>query len=183
MVRFGARDYDPGPGRWTSRDPILFASGQSNLYAYIDNDPLNATDRSGLKPCPLGEAFAQACAVGPLDAWSAKDIADDANFWAKKHFPSKDGVEHPSNDPFRHCIASCNLARELGEDQAEEVGDTHEICVPNTPESTSMDLNNNRTGRSLADGDGSCVQQCLGALNNGQLQMFPGGTTTPKRGD
>jgi RHS repeat-associated protein len=48
LVRFGARDYDPYAGRWTARDPILFVSGQTNLYAYVGNDPNNTTDPSGL---------------------------------------------------------------------------------------------------------------------------------------
>jgi RHS repeat-associated protein len=32
LVRFGARDYDPQSGRWTAKDPLGFASGQTNLY-------------------------------------------------------------------------------------------------------------------------------------------------------
>ncbi|NJL26928.1 MAG: hypothetical protein HC897_03105 [Thermoanaerobaculia bacterium] len=48
LVRFGARDYDPESGRWTARDPILFASGSTNNYVYVDNDPVNYTDPSGL---------------------------------------------------------------------------------------------------------------------------------------
>jgi RHS repeat-associated protein len=48
LVRFGARDYDPETGRWTARDPILFAGGQTNLFAYAGNDPVNAIDPSGL---------------------------------------------------------------------------------------------------------------------------------------
>jgi uncharacterized protein RhaS with RHS repeats len=48
LVRFGARDYDPYTGRWTARDPILFAGGQSNLYAYVNNDPVNGVDPTGL---------------------------------------------------------------------------------------------------------------------------------------
>jgi RHS repeat-associated protein len=40
-VRFGARDYDAETGRWTARDPILFAGGQANLYAYVENDDLD----------------------------------------------------------------------------------------------------------------------------------------------
>jgi RHS repeat-associated protein len=48
LVRFGARDYDAETGRWTARDPILFAGGQANLYIYAHADPLNRTDRLGL---------------------------------------------------------------------------------------------------------------------------------------
>jgi RHS repeat-associated protein len=48
LVRFGARDYDPETGRWTSKDPIRFAGGDTNLYGYVLNDPINLTDPSGL---------------------------------------------------------------------------------------------------------------------------------------
>jgi hypothetical protein len=48
LVRFGARDFDPYTGRWTARDPILFAGEQANLYAYAGNDPVNFLDPTGL---------------------------------------------------------------------------------------------------------------------------------------
>jgi RHS repeat-associated protein len=48
LLRFGARDYDPETGRWTSKDPIGFAGGGSNLYGYVLADPINAADPSGL---------------------------------------------------------------------------------------------------------------------------------------
>ena len=47
MVAFGARDYDPGLGRWTTRDPVGFAGGL-NHYAYVGGDPVNLIDPSGL---------------------------------------------------------------------------------------------------------------------------------------
>jgi RHS repeat-associated protein len=52
FVRFGARDYDPATGRWTSMDPIDYAGGDSNLYGYVANDPVNGVDPSGLLAAP-----------------------------------------------------------------------------------------------------------------------------------
>ncbi|MBL4898621.1 MAG: hypothetical protein JKX76_03115, partial [Colwellia sp.] len=48
LVRFGVRDYDSEIGRWTAKDPILFDGGQTNLYAYVNNDPVNLIDPTGL---------------------------------------------------------------------------------------------------------------------------------------
>jgi RHS repeat-associated protein len=48
LVRFGARDYDAETGRWTAKDPILFAGGDTNLYTYVVSDPVNLTDFEGL---------------------------------------------------------------------------------------------------------------------------------------
>ncbi|MBM9538730.1 RHS repeat-associated core domain-containing protein [Desulfobulbus alkaliphilus] len=41
------RYYDPRTGRYITPDPIGLAGGM-NLYAYVDNDPVNATDPMGL---------------------------------------------------------------------------------------------------------------------------------------
>ncbi|MFT5429574.1 MAG: RHS repeat-associated protein [Myxococcota bacterium] len=48
LTRFGARDYDPRRARWTAKDPIKFAGGDTNLYAYVGGDPVNGIDPSGL---------------------------------------------------------------------------------------------------------------------------------------
>jgi RHS repeat-associated protein len=47
LVRFGSRDYDPVSGRWTAFDPIYYESGSANLYAYVDNNPVNFRDPCG----------------------------------------------------------------------------------------------------------------------------------------
>ena len=47
LVRFGARDYDPDVGRWTAKDPIFFAGGDSDLYGYCLYDPVNFVDANG----------------------------------------------------------------------------------------------------------------------------------------
>jgi len=48
LVRFGYRDYDPAIGRWTAKDPIGFAGGDTDLYGYCLNDPVNMVDPLGL---------------------------------------------------------------------------------------------------------------------------------------
>jgi RHS repeat-associated protein len=49
LVRFGYRDYNPDTGRWTAKDPIFFAGGDTDLYGYVTNDPINYTDSFGLE--------------------------------------------------------------------------------------------------------------------------------------
>ena len=48
FVRFGFRDYDPETGRFTTRDPALFATDQLHLFAYAGSDPINRRDPTGL---------------------------------------------------------------------------------------------------------------------------------------
>jgi len=45
---YRARYYDPQIGRFINRDPIGFAGGDVNLYAYVWNDPVNWVDPRGL---------------------------------------------------------------------------------------------------------------------------------------
>ena len=88
LVRFGARDYNPVIGRWTAKDPILFAGGDTNLYGYALSDPVNTSDHSGLEPCTckekessnkwdeLGHSIAQfAAGQGMLEIGAGNSIA------------------------------------------------------------------------------------------------------------
>lgn len=47
-IRFGARDYGPGTGRWTAKEPSPFLAWETNLQAYADGDPVNWIDPQGL---------------------------------------------------------------------------------------------------------------------------------------
>jgi len=57
LTRFGARDYDPETGRWTIKDPIRFDGGDSNLYGYVLNDPINFVDPLGLIWVTVGTEY------------------------------------------------------------------------------------------------------------------------------
>lgn len=50
MFYYGFRYYNPSTGRWLSRDPIE-EEGGVNLYAMVNNDPVNSWDYLGLKEC------------------------------------------------------------------------------------------------------------------------------------
>jgi RHS repeat-associated protein len=69
LYYYRARYYMPGCGRFISEDPIGWASGQANNYAYVGGDPISYTDPSGL--CGWTDAI-----VGFGDAFGAGLIRD-----------------------------------------------------------------------------------------------------------
>ncbi len=48
LYYYRARYYDPKTGRFITEDPLGFASGTTNLYSYVGNNPLNWVDPWGL---------------------------------------------------------------------------------------------------------------------------------------
>lgn len=73
LMYYRARWYDPIQGRFITEDPIGFAGGV-NLYAYVNNSPINYADPSGLgiadtSRCARAAAIlAAACALAILPA-------------------------------------------------------------------------------------------------------------------
>ncbi|MFI9325659.1 polymorphic toxin-type HINT domain-containing protein [Kitasatospora aureofaciens] len=71
LTNLGARQYQPTTGRFLSPDPIIdLASPQQwNAYAYSNNNPVNLSDPSGLRP--EGKCSGDCANVdGSIDLWA-----------------------------------------------------------------------------------------------------------------
>jgi RHS repeat-associated protein len=55
LYYYRARYYDSNLQRFTAEDPIGFAGGETNLYGYVHNDPINQVDPWGLIPKNLAQ--------------------------------------------------------------------------------------------------------------------------------
>ena len=52
LYYYRARFYSPSMGRFISEDPIGFAGQGTSLYAYVENDPVDSVDPTGLLGVP-----------------------------------------------------------------------------------------------------------------------------------
>jgi RHS repeat-associated protein len=77
LTRFGARDYDAEMGRWTAKDPIRFAGGDTNLYGYVGNNPVNWIDPWGLTTVQVGVTVN--IQAGPINFTGTVGLAVDGH--------------------------------------------------------------------------------------------------------
>ncbi|MFZ1700559.1 MAG: RHS repeat-associated core domain-containing protein [Pyrinomonadaceae bacterium] len=78
LIRFGARDYDPETGRWTTRETPTFFGNDTNLYSYAFADPINFFDANGRNAAIVaGGAIAgvgtAGLAIGVLEGYRSGD--------------------------------------------------------------------------------------------------------------
>jgi RHS repeat-associated protein len=76
LYYYRARHYDPGQGRFIQSDPLGFAAGDLNLYAYTWNDPANWSDPSGLSAS--GDASRTSAGAAALARQSARRVGRGA---------------------------------------------------------------------------------------------------------
>jgi RHS repeat-associated protein len=94
LVRFGARDYDPETGRWTSKDPLGIGGLDADFYGYVQNNPVNLFDPSGLTFITPEE--------GQL-------IANEASTWAGTPYaPDKADDPYKGNGAKKMVAADCS---------------------------------------------------------------------------
>ena len=74
-----ARDYNSALGRFDSEDPLAFAAHDTNLYRYVDNDPVDLTDPSGDSPFP--PLFPPVILPPSFYAYLARDQQRQFDFW------------------------------------------------------------------------------------------------------
>jgi RHS repeat-associated protein len=67
LTRFGYRDYDAQTGKWTAKDPIGFSGGDTNLYGYVLQDPVNFVDPTG-EFAHIGAGMLAGAAIGGITA-------------------------------------------------------------------------------------------------------------------
>ena len=118
LVRFGSRDYDSLSGRWLTKDPVRFQGGDSNLYVYVWNDPLNDSDPLGLWGIAWGDRSGNVVwniGVGDPTLLFTPDSLTDLQEAAAA---TADGIV-PFADPFQGYYDPCDphtaISRALGE--------------------------------------------------------------------
>ena len=77
LYYYRARYYDPEIGRFVSEDPLGFAAGDVNFYAYVNNNPVNANDPSGNCPSCIGALIGGG---GELAAQFAESLITGSDF-------------------------------------------------------------------------------------------------------
>ncbi len=109
------RYYSPGIGRFTSEDPLGWASGQTNAYAYVGGNPVDRIDPLGLQRGPallgLGDVY-RGDVMPPRPQPSRNGAVGDAlgevsNFpWPSDRLPGDwVGVNVPWTMPDTYCAA------------------------------------------------------------------------------
>jgi hypothetical protein len=133
--------YSPTLGRFVTKDPIGFQAGDVNLYRFVENDPTNATDPSGLQKGIRGNARAlleaaliatypdgQEALRRATGSWA--DEARDYSEVVKNRYPNpkatpeqRRGIQNAT----RHLYWMMLLTARYGEGLAEEIGNLHEF--------------------------------------------------------
>ena len=161
LYYYRARYFDPKIGRFISEDPIGFAGGDVNLYAYVRGNPPNLVDPGGLQglgpgygalPIPFLPPRAPRDPTGPVqqEAWRAES----------RNFP---GVPDPYGGGFRHCMSACLLKRRYGpagEAMTYVRRSLYEDARTRNEDSAHDASAEERGFRCSAGGD-SCEQECL----------------------
>jgi RHS repeat-associated protein len=126
LVRFGARDYDPAVGRWTSKDPAAYVGRSWNSYAYAHGDAVNYLDSSGLAESGQGGASGTGMGAegGPVSSGistepittASVDWTSSLSAWLSGLLSGPTGCSKPLNEHDDCTKASAYHLKEAGID-------------------------------------------------------------------
>ena len=175
LYYYRARYYSPTHQRFVSSDPIGLSVGL-NIYSYVYNIPLRWTDPNGLD---AQEVIDDIINVGLAETIVGNAIASQAISDARKS--GLPGARNGVQDAYRHCLWSCLMAKAMGYENAQIIGDNHESASKRNGQPSdeeSMNRSNNQQGRMCGvKNNADCPQQCLDKLMGGGLSG-PGGNPT-----
>ncbi|MFL9951612.1 RHS repeat-associated core domain-containing protein [Paraburkholderia agricolaris] len=106
FVYYRNRCYHPATGRFISEDPIGYASGQTNAYAYVGGNPVSYSDPSGLQvpfpytpvpPPPGAGSNTPSWGSPPWGAQGASDWIRDTVGGIFSNGGADDPVVYPNN--------------------------------------------------------------------------------------
>ncbi|MCU1228690.1 MAG: hypothetical protein JWO97_1574 [Acidobacteria bacterium] len=124
------------------------------------------------------EKVAAVVGVGPIDASTAADIAEESRLAAIASGLDGVGSDGPG-DAYRHSFWNCRMTAAIGADQAATIATNHETLGTGSALSHAMDLFNNRVGRSCSGDCDQCVRAKLAA---GELLVIENGKLVPSGG-
>ncbi|MEV6845381.1 RHS repeat-associated core domain-containing protein, partial [Actinoplanes sp. NPDC051411] len=118
LTHLGAREYDPGLGRFISVDPVLDANDPQSMegYAYSDNDPIVHADPSG-QMFPKGETSGTPESENPYTP-NSTSVRDPAQ------------TDAPSSQKKSSCHHFCGLKHHFT--QAVNWADEHKAAIAGT---------------------------------------------------
>ena len=125
LVAYQRRFYSPDLGRWLNRDPIEERGGE-NLYAFCGNAPSQNFDLQGYSSIAdirttvdrirrLSDRFSEAMS-------SLQECIGKINSW--RPGGSNDSM---ADDKYRHCVASCEIAKSCGDKLSLALGALKEL--------------------------------------------------------
>jgi RHS repeat-associated protein len=156
-MHYRHRDYSPTLGRFMQHDPLGINPGYSNLNPF---GPMNqyhdgrniyeyVNSRATIIIDTLGLAISYPGMFPP-------HVRDDTPPWYERcHKAAKDvhSRVHKTDKFMRHCTASCELTKEMGNLCAWIMGTSYELA---TRRNFRQDMHNNKLGRLCADDVDEC---------------------------
>jgi hypothetical protein len=133
-------------------------AGGINLYAYVQNNPVNAIDPLGLES-PIGGGLWPPGNRGPGRPWVNPLHPYLHGIKAEEmHFPND---RDPYSGGYRHCVSACLAKKMYGSNLARILWDFFKED-PNKHNDSCSDMAAEKYGEVLADDGQNCELGCMG---------------------